>query len=306
MRATPTCIAIAGVTGKLGTLIASYLLDTTEATVHGFCRSPEKIEKSLTDRPSRFKVFSGSALSVEDAQKAITGCSTVICAYNRMDFQLMVNSSKVLIEACDAEGVGRFIASDFTLDFRALHRGDLPPMDAHIAVWEYLRQGNENGTIQVKAVHVLVGIFVEAFFGVFFNPKEPKYWGTGNETIDFVSYKSAAEYAARVANDPDEPTGFVKLVDFKATMNEIATAIGRIKGDGSPLPLLHQGSMSEAKEQVRALAGTDTPWHQHISLLSMYYFQTPEFQLGDDLDNHRYPGVKKISLDDAVKEFVNY
>lgn len=212
MTSTPKCIAIAGINGKLGTLIATHLLDTTDFAVHGFCRSPEKVDKSITDRSDRFKLFSGSVLSVEDARKAIAGCSTVICAYNKMDPQLMVDSSKVLIEACDAEGVGRFIPSDFTLDYRNLKPGELPPSDGKIVIWKYLRQGNEDGTIKVKAVHILTGIFVEAFFGLFFNPKDPKLWGTGDDPIEFVSYQSTAQFVANVASDPDVPTGFLKCM----------------------------------------------------------------------------------------------
>lgn len=85
-------------------------------------------------------------------------------------------------------------------------------MDYHRTVWEFLRDANENGTIRVKGVHILTGTFVEALLGVFFDPKDPKVWGTGDDPIDFGSYKSSAEYAARVAADPEIPAGFLKCL----------------------------------------------------------------------------------------------
>jgi hypothetical protein len=36
----------------------------------------------------------------------------------------------------------------------------------------------------------------------------------------------------------------------------------------------------------------------------MYYCQSPEFQLGDQLDNYRYPDVTKSTLDDSIRRFV--
>lgn len=50
-------------------------------------------------------------------------------------------------------------------------------------------------------------------------------------------------------------------------MKEIAAAIGRIKGDGSSLPLLHQGTLSDAKAEIQALKETPgTPWYQNLAL----------------------------------------
>jgi uncharacterized protein YbjT (DUF2867 family) len=210
MPSSSKTIAIAGVTGKLGTLVATYVLEKTDFTVHGLCRSPEKAKKLLEDHPTRFKVFAINVTSIDDVRKGIAGCNTVICTYNRMENQLMVDSSKILIQACDAEEVARFIPSEYTSDYRALELGEVPLKDAQIQTWMYLRDGNANGTIKVKGAHVLVGIFVEAFYGLFFKIDDPKFWGTGNERWAFVTYESTAEYVAKVATDPNCPTGFLK------------------------------------------------------------------------------------------------
>lgn len=210
MAPTPASIAIAGVTGTLGLLIAQTLLETTDTTVHGLCRSPEKVVKLLADYPSRLKIFPVSVLDLEEVRKGVAGCQTVVCTYNRMETALFIDSQKVLIEACDAEGIDRFVASDYTLDYRTLEIGELPPKDAQVAIWRYLRDGNKDGTIKVRGVHILVGGFVEAFFWGFFKPEDPRFWGTGKETWDLITYEDTAKYTAKVAMDPEAPTGFLK------------------------------------------------------------------------------------------------
>ncbi len=215
MSSSPQAIAIAGVTGRLGSLVATYLLENTNCIVHGLCRSPEKVNHILESHPTRFKVFAIDILNLEDARKGIAGCSTVICTYNKMESQLMVDASKILIEAGDAEGVYRFIPSDFTTDYRTIPVGDVPPKDPQIKIWKYLQDGNANGTIKVKAVHILVGLFAEAFYKFVLTPNNHKYWGTGNEPWELVTYESTAEYVAKVAADPERPTGVLKCkIDY--------------------------------------------------------------------------------------------
>jgi NAD(P)H-binding len=210
MSSSPQIIAIAGVTGRLGSLVATYLLENTNCIVHGLCRSPEKVSQIVEAHPSRFKVFVFDVLSLEDARNGIAGCSTVICTYNKIEIQLMIDASKILIQACDAEGVYRFIPSDFTTDYRTIPVGDVPLKDPQIKIWKYIQDGNSNGTVRVKAVHILVGLFAEAFYRFVLTPNNHKYWGTGNEPWDFVAYESTAEYVAKVAADPDRPTGVLK------------------------------------------------------------------------------------------------
>ena len=204
-------IAVAGVTGKLGSLIATYLLEFPDVVVHGFCRSPEKVSPSLTNNTERFKLFSGSASSLDDARKAITGCKTVICAYsNYADLTFFFEGQKVLIDACEAEGVDRYFASDYTLDYRGWELGDLPAKDAQIQTYRYLRDGNEKGELKVKGVHLLAGPFVEILPYLFPKGQDRQYWGTGAETWNFITYDTMAKYTAQVAMDKARPTGFLK------------------------------------------------------------------------------------------------
>ncbi|KKY17962.1 putativelike family protein [Phaeomoniella chlamydospora] len=242
-------IAVAGVTGRLGNLIASYLLKFPNTIVHGFTRSPEKVPGSLSADTDRFKLFTGSAEKLQDVRKALAGCETVICAYNTaVDNKFMVDAQKVLIEACDAEGVSRYFASDYTGYYPRLEPGDLPIKDPMIKIYKYIRDGNFSGTVRVKPVHILAGAFIEAFLFFFFKLDDAKYWGTGNETWDFSSYETIAKYTAHVAVDEEAPTGILKFRDFQSNTNSIVRAIQTLKNRS--ITLKYQGSLEEAKQEV--------------------------------------------------------
>jgi hypothetical protein len=58
----------------------------------------------------------------------------------------------------------------------------------------------------------------------------------------------------------------ITVNDHKASIKEIAVAVGNIKRGGSPLPLLCQGTLEEAKEKIEALKGTEINFLEHINL----------------------------------------
>ena len=129
-------IAIAGVTGQLGTLFADYLLSKPQVEVHGICRNPSKLSKSLASHP-QMKVFTiASAQDKAALQSAVTGCNIVICAYLG-DNSFMVDAQKILIDVSILAGVPRYMASDYSLDYRGLSSKwtsglNFPPLPSNI------------------------------------------------------------------------------------------------------------------------------------------------------------------------------
>ncbi|EKG16318.1 NmrA-like family protein [Macrophomina phaseolina MS6] len=133
----------------------------------------------------------------------------------------MVSAQKLLIDACEAESVPRYLASDYTADYRKLDYGDIPEKDPMKDVLTYL-QGKQN----VKGVHVLVGLLIETFLGFVsgWDAREWvfRFWGTGEERVwEITSYRTAAEYVAAVALDPTA-VGFLKFLGDRKSMAEIA------------------------------------------------------------------------------------
>lgn len=195
---TTTTVTIAGITGKLALQITKYLLESPSVHINGLCRDPTKLPSSITTNP-RVTIFQGTATDTEGIRKALHGTSVAICCYLG-DNDFMVSGQKTLIDACIAEKVPRYIASDWSLDFSRLEFGDLPIKDPMKHVAAYLDERKD----QIKGVHVLNGAFLEVPWRSIWDAQEKNFivWGTGEEKWDLTSYGNAAEYTAKVALDP--------------------------------------------------------------------------------------------------------
>lgn len=197
-------VAIAGINGKMATLIAKHLLSNhPDIKVHGIARSPQKVDATIFSSPN-VEIFEASAYDTHALRKALKGADTAICCYLG-DNELMTAGQKALIDACIAEKVDRYIASDYSFDYRGLELGDHPTKDPMIHVNAYLEEKEKSGLI--KAVHVLNGSLMEVVMGPFnpfFQPRGGtyQYWGTGDEPMEMTTYADAAAFTAEVAADP--------------------------------------------------------------------------------------------------------
>lgn len=196
-----TTVAIAGITGSLGKLIAEYLLAKPDVRIHGLCRTPSKLPPSLRDEP-RLTLYTASSTDITVVQAALHDVDVVICCYLGPP-SLMVDGQKILIDICIAERVPRYIAGDWSMDFRKLKLGQHPPKDPMKLVHAYLEEKEAAG--QIRAVHVLNGCFLERpWVGIWDADRQLfKYWGTGDERWEFTTYRNAAQFTAEVAVDKD-------------------------------------------------------------------------------------------------------
>jgi len=200
----PTTITIAGITGTLARLITKHLLKHPNVHINGLCRTPSKLPDVLRSNP-RLTIFQAGANDTKTIRQALREADVAICCYLG-DNGVMVGGQKTLIDACIAEGVARYIASDWSMDFRKLAYGDHPPKDSMKHVQAYLEENSD----KITAVHILNACFLERPWAGLWNAKNQclQYWGTGDEKWELTSYDNAAEYTAGVALDK-EANGFL-------------------------------------------------------------------------------------------------
>lgn len=193
-----TTVCVVAMTGRLGSKIVQNLLLHPSVQVRGLCRDKSKVPESLSSNP-RLSLVQGNSDDGEAARSAVRGCSAVVCCYLGSN-ELMTDGQKVLIDACVAENVPRYIASDYTLDYTRIQPTDIPSKEPMFLIREYL-QGKP-----IQGVHVLNGAFLETWFGFLgiWRPKEYKltYWGTGDEKWEMTTYDDTSRYVAEVALDP--------------------------------------------------------------------------------------------------------
>lgn len=196
-----TTVAIAGITGSLGRLIAEYLLAKSNVRLNGLCRTPSKLPRHLRDEP-RLTIHTTSSTDLTALRAAVHGADVAVCCYLGPP-SLMVDGQKLLIDACIAEGVPRYIAGDWSMDFRKLELGQHPAKDPMKLVQAYLEEREAEG--QIRAVHVLNACFLERPWVGMWDAKDHlfKYWGTGDERWEFTTYRNAAQFTAEIAVDQD-------------------------------------------------------------------------------------------------------
>lgn len=291
-------IAIAGFTGKMARLISTALLRYPNVQINGICRSPNKVDQSLRSSP-RVKIFESSSSDIEALRRGLRGASAAICCYLG-DKNVMIDGQKALIDACIEEKVPRYIASDWSLDFRGLEFGDHPSKDPMKHVQVYLEEKEKEG--KIKGVHILNGAFTEVMWGPYagyatFPDAKFAYYGTGDEKFEMTTMPDVAEYTAAVAVQPGA-VGFINVLGDKISVKEMAQTFQEVYGVEPTLENL--GSLEELYTKMK-LALKEQPENMMAwpGLHYKYYMANGSTSLGK-LDNDRFPEVKPKS----VKEFL--
>jgi NAD(P)H-binding len=187
-------VGVAGITGKFGTLVAQSLLQTPDIKLRCYCRNKSKVPALITNE-SRADIH-----DVNSLRKFVGGCNVVICAYLG-DNEVMIEGQKGLVDACEAECVPRYIASDYCFDFTKLAYNEHPAKDPMKIIKEYV-ESKPN----VKGVHLLIGAFMNTFWSQYFGVWDPQsemlsYWGSGKEKWESTSLWNAAKFVTAVALD---------------------------------------------------------------------------------------------------------
>lgn len=195
---SPITIAIAGITGKFGRLLALSLLEASpQVKLRGLARDPSKVD--VASLPN-VELFQGDAFDVDKIRSFVRGADVVVCCYLG-DNHLMIEGQKVLIDIAEEEKVSRYVASDWSLDWTKLEMGELFAKEPCQRIHEYLTTKKS-----IKGVHVLIGGFTDVIFAPFFRIWDQEnltfnYWGTGDEVWECTSYLNSAQYTAAVCLD---------------------------------------------------------------------------------------------------------
>jgi hypothetical protein len=194
-------VAIAGFNSRLARLITLHLLPHPRIHIHGLCRDASKVPEATRNHP-RVSLFDLDAFDISSVRSGVRGCQTTICCYGSMA-PILLEGQKVLIDASIAEGVARYIAGDFTWDFRRIPDGLVPPKNFTIEIAAYLEEVKD----KIKGVHLLNGALFEAMVGLpglFFHWDEKQQkgsfrtWGTGDEIWEITSYDDVARWTVEI------------------------------------------------------------------------------------------------------------
>lgn len=306
MNSKPT-VLIAGITGILGSKIASAILHKGVMNVKGLIRNNtnDKKRKDLDELKAKGVVLLEGDLydqkSLIDACKniqvivsAIKGNSSPKTDLYRED--IVFSGQLNLLEAAMINDVQRFIPSDYSVDYFQLDLGDNYNLDFRIKFAEALKQSGIDYTF------ILNGALTEVEFSPFaklfdFEVGTFSYWGNGEQPCDFTTYDDTAKYTAEAIADPQMINKTLKVAGDVLTMKQLLATFEKVKG--KKLVEKRLGNVEDLKAWInrtkqKALSPLEyIPEEYHWTMVS------GKGKL-NELDNYRYPHIKPTT----VKEFL--
>lgn len=123
---------------SLSELITSYLVAKYPTVkINGLIRNPAKVPAKLSAN-SNITIFEANSSDKAAVTKALKGSQVCICGYLG-DNSLMTEGQKLLIDACIEAGVQRYIAGDWSGDYRTIELGEVPMKDPMKIIYAYLQ-----------------------------------------------------------------------------------------------------------------------------------------------------------------------
>ncbi len=189
---------------SLSQLITSYLVAKYPIVkINGIIRNSSKVPAKFSTN-SNITIFEANSSDKVAVTKALRGSQVCICGYLGDD-SLMIDGQKLLIDACIEAGVHRYIASDWSADYRSVELGEVPMKDPMKIIYAYLQDKQAAGST-IRGVHIFNGGFTEALLAnVFADEARTKihYFGSGDVGLDITTMPNVAAWTAEIAMDPN-------------------------------------------------------------------------------------------------------
>lgn len=308
MDSKPT-VLIAGITGILGSKIASTILDKGVMNVKGLIRSnniSDKKQQQLDDLKAKKVVFvEGDLFDQQSLTEACREVEIIVCAIkgssshqtNLYREDIVLSGQLNLLEAAISTGVKKFVPSDYSVDYFKLDLGDNYNLDFRIKFAEVLKQSG------LEYTFILNGAFTEVQLSPFaklfdFEVGTFSYWGDGEQLCDFTTYDDTAKYIAEAIADPQMVNSTLKVAGDVLTMKQLLATFEEVKG--KKLVEKRLGSVDDLKAWI---AKTKQKAFCPLEYIPEQYHYTMVSGKGklSELDNARYPHIKPTT----VKQFIS-
>jgi uncharacterized protein YbjT (DUF2867 family) len=282
-------ILLAGATGKLGSRIASYLLDKPETKLRLLVRDSENpvkrdALKPLMDRGA--EIIEGHLADHDSLDLATMGVDVIVSAVQGGP-DVIIQGQVALAEAGKRNGTRRILPSDYGLDLFEATPGEHMMFDLRRTADEQV------AATGLEQVNVLQGAFMEMFMPgagtINYDVGTVSYWGDGSQVIELTSLEDTARMIAQVALDQNLPAGKFAFAGDQISILEVVKIVEAQTGRRFE----HHSMGSEAELRAahkQALSDSSNPFAS-VMLAYQLYMLTGQTALSD-LQNGRYPSLK--------------
>lgn len=284
--------------GRLGQLLAEEL-SKLKVKVRVVSRS-SPAEKGTSLHGAEFEKLDVAAATAEEVEKSLSGSFAVVCVLQGGPDVIVEGQSKLLAASAKL-GIRRYISSTFSLNYLAVPKGLIFPMDLRLAFDEKAELIKD----KVEVNHILNGAFLSkgvfSFIQTFDGVDTFSYYGEGNSILEATTWRDTARYTAAAAIDDRTLPKYVALAGDSVVVGEFAEHYN--KGDPEKkAKSVRQGSLADLEAKL-AKAFAENP--QNI-----YAFVPLQFSVAimrgygrlPKLSNDLFPQIKPLNFEQAVRE----
>lgn len=293
---TDLTVLVAGATGDLGRRIVRELLERG-ARVRVLTRPRGASAPAPSFGSPLVEVVEAAYDDPAALRRAMAGVDVVVSAVSGTR-SVIVDAQRELLAAAVAEGVRRFIPSDYAADYRRIPPGTNRNFELRREFAAHL------DAAPIRATSVLNGAFTDMLTGqapiVAPQVHRVLFWSDADQVLDFTSKDDTARFVAQAALDDDAPRVLeiagdrVTARGLAATMTELTGRTYRPQWAGTT------GVLSLMSRAIRAVSKDDAEafpaWQGMQYLVSMYS--------GDatlrHVDNDRYGSTSWVSARDVL------
>jgi uncharacterized protein YbjT (DUF2867 family) len=292
-------ILVAGATGDLGGRIVRALLNRG-AEVIAIVRSSSDIEKINLLETLNVKVYKVKNWNVEELAKACIGVSCVVSALAGLR-DVIIDAQKVLVAAAIAEGVPRFIPSDYSLDFTKFSDSENRNLDLRREFHQYLDRTS------IASTTIFNGAFADLLTGqmpvIFFKQKLVLYWGDADKRWGFTTMDDTAAYAANVALDTTTPR-YLRIAGDQISPRKIRAVVSDVTGNKFRLIRTGgQGLLGIIIKIARTFAPAKNNLYPAWQGMQYMHNMIDNRSKIDKLDNDRYPGMHWTGVKELLLKY---
>ncbi|GAA0422441.1 NmrA family NAD(P)-binding protein [Massilia aurea] len=216
-------VTLAGITGDLGARIGRALI-AQGASVNAIVRPGTAPDKLAALRALGVDVKAVEMRDAAGLRAAMRGSVCIVSALNGLA-PVVIDTQQNLLDAAVAEGVVRFIPSDYSLDFTKTIPGENRNLDLRRRFMATL------DAAPIRATSVLNGGFIDLLAGqapiIAAGIRRVIHFGDAQQQLDFTSKDDVATFTAAAAMDDAAPRilriagDTVSPVDLARIMTEV-------------------------------------------------------------------------------------
>lgn len=219
-------VLVAGATGDLGRRVVRELL-ARGAGVRVLTRPASSAADRLFGGTEGVVVTRASYGDPAALRDAVRGVDVVVSTVSGVR-DVIVDAQTALLEAAVAEGVPRFVPSDYSADYRSL-----PPRSNRNLEFRREFAGVLDAS-PIRATSVLNGAFADMLTGqapiVLADRGLVLFWSDADQVLDFTSKDDTAAVTAAVALDASAPR-YVEVAGDRVTARELARTMSSLTGE---------------------------------------------------------------------------